>query len=415
MSGQGERIRVARIIGRLNIGGPALHTVLLTEELDPARYATLLIAGQEDPDEGCYLDLVGRNLPSLVRVPTLRRALHPIRDGLAFARIASLLRSFRPHVVHTHTAKAGTLGRLAARAVAAPVVVHTFHGHVLEGYFRPSVARAFVEIERRLARRTDAVLTVSPEVRADLLALGIGNTESVRLMPLGLPLERFSGFKAVGAGLRGELGIGSTVPLVGIVARLVPIKSHVTFLQAAAALARTRKDVHFVIVGDGERRSALEALAGQLGLVSRVHFLGWRADLEQIYAALDVVVLTSRNEGSPVALIEALAAGRAVVATRVGGVPDLVQQGLSGLLVEPNDPTATGLAIGRLLDSPRLRQDLGTAGQRHVLLHHGKDRLVADMDRLYCELLQGKLGAAAPTAALLQPAPARRAAAAGAA
>ncbi len=410
-----QRIRVARIIGRLNVGGPAIHTTLLTEQLDPERYETLLISGQEDPGEGNYLELRGGDVPGLVRVPAMRRAIHPLRDAAALAGITRLLRTFRPHIVHTHTAKAGTLGRLAALATPAPVVVHTFHGHVLEGYFSPARARVFVEIERRLARRTDAVLAVSPAVRAELLARGIGTAAIVRVLPLGLPLERFrEGARPNDTlALRAELGLPPATVLIGIVARLVPIKAHETFLYAAADLARDRRELHFAVVGDGERRAELEGLTAALGLTGRVSFLGWRADLDRIYRALDVVALTSRNEGSPVALIEAMAAGRAVVATRVGGVPDLVEHGRSGLLVDPDAPPALATALARLLDRPDLRSEFALAGQRHVLERHGSQRLLDDIDRLYCELLRAKLGAEA-LAALMPVPPLRRAAAAGA-
>jgi glycosyltransferase involved in cell wall biosynthesis len=384
------RIRVLRIIARLNVGGPAIHATLLTERLDPGRYDSTLVAGAEDAAEGSYLDLHGRTVPQLVRVPELGREIRGAQDLRALHRLTALVRRIRPHIVHTHTAKAGTLGRLAAVLGRAPVVVHTYHGHVLQGYFSPAKTSLFVGIERVLARATDELVTVSPRVRADLLALGIGRPDRFSVVPLGLDLERFENVERHRGGLRRELGLDSARPLIGIVARLVPIKAHEVFLAAARTLASRREDARFLIVGDGERRAELERLAAELGLGSTVTFLGWRGDLDRIYADLDLVVLTSRNEGSPVALIEAMAAGCTVVSTRVGGVPDVIEDGTTGRLVPPDDPTAIAHAMGDLLADAGLRRRLSAAARPWALSHYGSARLVRDVDQLYTRLLAGR-------------------------
>jgi glycosyltransferase involved in cell wall biosynthesis len=382
----GERIRVMRIIARLNIGGPALHATLLTDRLDPDRYESVLVTGVEQAGEGNYLALHGRRSARIVVVPALGRALDLRRDVATLLELARLIRRVRPHIVHTHTAKAGAVGRLAAWLARVPVIVHTYHGHVLDGYFTAWKTRIFVAIERWLAKRSHCVLAVSENVRRELLARGIGTAEQLRVIPLGLELERFAAADSLRGHLRRELDVKPDTPLVGIVARLVPIKAHETFVAVAAILTR-RTDCHFVVVGDGERRSELEQLATRAGVDGRIHFLGWRADLERIYADLDVVVLTSRNEGSPVALIEAMAAGKPVVATSVGGVPDVVEHGVSGILVRAGDVEALASAVEGVIRDPTRGRLMGEAGRRRVRGVYGADRLLRNMDDLYQELL----------------------------
>jgi glycosyltransferase involved in cell wall biosynthesis len=378
------------VIARLNIGGPALHATLLTERLAPERYDSLLVTGTEAPDEGNYLALQRKPLARLVVVPTLGREIRGLSELSALRALARVIREFRPHVVHSHTAKAGTLARVAAWLGRVPVIVHTYHGHVFHGYFSPRQTRLFLAIERALARRTDCLLAVSETVRRELLGFGIGSPERMRVMPLGLDLDRFARSDAMRGLVRAELGLAPETPTVGIVARLVPIKAHEVFLEAAARLARRLPRVAFVVVGDGERRAELETAACRLELQGRVHFLGWRQDLDRIYADLDVVALTSRNEGSPVSLIEAMAAGRPVVATRVGGVPDLVEDGLTGTLVGPGDAGALAEAVAALLADPDQARAMGEAGRKRVLPAFGAERLMADVDRLYTELLRRK-------------------------
>jgi glycosyltransferase involved in cell wall biosynthesis len=231
---------------------------------------------------------------------------------------------------------------------------------------------------------------VSGRVRADLLARGIGTPERFLVVPVGLDLERLASPGCTPGGLRRELGVGPAMPLVGIVARLVPIKAHEVFLEAARRLSDRFEDIRFVVVGDGERRGELERMRDAMGLARRVVFLGWRSDLDGIYTDLDVVALTSRNEGSPVALIEAMAAGRAVVSTDVGGVADVVQDGATGCLVASGDAGALASTIERLCRDAGERGRLGDAARRHVLERYGAHRLVADIDALYTGLLVTK-------------------------
>jgi glycosyltransferase involved in cell wall biosynthesis len=379
-------IRVVRVIARLNIGGPAIHATLLTARLDPARFHTTLVTGSEDASEGNYLALHGREA-AVELIPDLGREIRPLRDLRTLAALMRVIRRVRPHIVHTHTAKAGAVGRLAAALCGVPVVVHTFHGHVLRGYFSPAKTAVYRNIERGLARRTDRLLTVTDLVRDELLALGVGRPEQYITVPLGFDLAPLVHAAGRRGELRAELGVGAA-PLVGIVARLVPIKAHEIFLDAAARIRAAVPDARFLIVGDGECRQALEARVDALGLREAVRFLGWRADLDRLYADLDVVVLTSRNEGSPVALIEAMAAGVPVVSTAVGGVPDVVAHGTSGLLAPMDDAAAVAEHTVTLLRDRARALAMGGAGRSRVVATYSADRLVADIERLYDALLE---------------------------
>jgi glycosyltransferase involved in cell wall biosynthesis len=379
-------VRIVRVIARLNVGGPAIHATLLTSRLDPARFTTTLVTGAEEASEGNYLALHGRQA-QVELIPDLGREIRPVRDLRTLRDLVRIIRRVRPHIVHTHTAKAGAVGRVAALVCGVPIVVHTFHGHVLRGYFSPAKTALYRGIERTLARRTDRLLTVTDRVRDELLALGVGRPEQYVTVPLGFDLAPLLQAEHRRGELRRELGLGQA-PLVGIVARLVPIKAHEVFLAAAARVHAAMPDVRFLVVGDGERRAELERQVDALGLRAATRFLGWRADLDRLYADVDVVVLTSRNEGSPVALIEAMAAGVPVVSTAVGGVPDVVQDGASGLLAAIDDEAAIAGHVLTLLGDRDLVARMGAVGRARVAATYGADRLVADIEALYTDLLQ---------------------------
>jgi glycosyltransferase involved in cell wall biosynthesis len=295
------------------------------------------------------------------------------------------MRAWRPAIVHTHTAKAGLLGRLAARAAGVPTVVHTFHGHVLRGYFSPPKQAVFRGLERLLAKAADALVAVSESVKQDLVELGIAPAPRIRVIPLGLELLPLAGELPRGA-LRLEAGISAEAPLVGMVGRLVPIKDVPTFLAAARLVRASRPDVRFALVGDGDERPALEALCRSLGMDGSVRFFGWRRELAPVYGDLDVVVNASRNEGTPVALIEALAAARPVVATAVGGTPDLLGRGERGRLVPPGEPQALAEAVLEALSGSEAVRRRARAGREHVMSQHSSERLFRDMHALYREL-----------------------------
>jgi glycosyltransferase involved in cell wall biosynthesis len=386
----GDPIKVMRIIARLNVGGPAIHTILLTDRMRKEGFTTTLVSGVAGSDEGDMLDLAARNGVEPVILPTLGRELSPLKDIRTIIDLYRLMRRERPKVVHTHTAKAGTVGRIAAWLARVPVVIHTFHGHVLSGYFGPLKSRMFIQIERLLARATDRILVLGEPQLRDIRGFGIGRNEQFRCVPLGLDLDPFLDCAHLRGRLRRELGIADETPLIGIVARLVPIKGHGLFLRAAREVAATRPDARFLIIGDGELRRHLEMEARSLGVADRVIFTGFRSDLPAIYADLDVVALSSFNEGLPVTIIEALAAARPVVATDVGAVRDLVEPGETGWLVPAGNQESLARGILRMLEFPEVARRLGEAGRRHVYPHLSIDRLVGDLSGLYRELLTAK-------------------------
>jgi glycosyltransferase involved in cell wall biosynthesis len=385
-------VRIARIIGRLNVGGPARHAISLTARLDPARFLTTLITGVGEPDEGdLSAEARARGVQPVI-IPELGPRIRPGRDLVALGKLVRLLRRLRPDLVHTHTAKAGALGRVAARLAGVPLIAHTFHGHVLEGYFSPARTRLFVQIERGLARITDRIITVSPRVRDDLLARGVGRPDQMEVVPVGLDLARLLHGPASPPRLREQLAIPSRAPLLGIVGRLVPIKDHPTLFQALALLQTPGPAPHLIVAGDGERREALKGLAQDLGLASRIHFLGWRNDLEAILSELDVVICCSKNEGTPVALIEAMAAGVPVLSTEVGGVGDLIVHGETGWLVPSGDPDALARGIRELLADPERRARPLAAARAAVLARHDVKGLIHRMDALYTSVIAAKKG-----------------------
>jgi glycosyltransferase involved in cell wall biosynthesis len=373
----------------LNVGGPAIHVILLSHHLRPD-YATVLVSGLEAEREGDMLPLARRLDVDVVRMPRLGREINLVGDAMSVIKLARLIAREKPDIVHTHTAKAGFVGRLAARLCGVPIVVHTFHGHVFRGYFGPLTSRAFVSLERLLARATDLVLTVNEQQRQELIGYRIAPPDKIRAVLLGLELGPLATAGADPSLMRRKWGLPLEAPVVGIVARLVPVKGHELFLDAAAELLRRRPDARFVVVGDGERRAELEAYAARAGVPAI--FAGWESDLPAVYAALDVVCLTSLNEGSPVALIEALAAGKPVVSTTAGGVVDLIRHEDNGLLVAERDPRAYSQAIRRLLDDPPRAAAMGARGRESVYPRYDVRRLADDMRGIYAALLASRGG-----------------------
>lgn len=375
------------MIARLNIGGPAYHVSLLSGRLDPDRYETLLVAGRPGPGEGSFEALATRYGARLEMLPSLGPELEPGADLRALRALGGIVRRFRPQIVHTHTAKAGALGRGAALIAARgrrPAIVHTYHGHVLEGYFGPIETAGYRTVERGLARFSDRLVGVSQATVDDLVRLRIAPRERLEVVPLGLDLDRFLGLDP-----RREGPDGDAVALYA--GRLVPIKRVDLLIRALARARGTGAPVRLVILGDGELRSELEGLACSLGVDQHVTFLGYRHDVAAYLAASDIAVLSSANEGTPVALIEAAAAARPLVGTRVGGVADVVAPG-TGRLVEAGDEEALAAALAELAVNPTLRLALGVRAREHVRRRYAADRLMDDMDRLYRELLDARGG-----------------------
>lgn len=370
-------VRVLRVIARMNVGGPALQVTALTEGLDPSEFETRLLVGSVETDEADYVELRAPHLPAR-RIEGLSRSVRTGGDVRALAQLAAEIRRFRPHIVHTHTAKAGVLGRLAARTCGVPITVHHFHGHLLHGYFSPRVTRLVVRTEAALARRTTALVAVGSQVRDELLAAGIGRADQYTVVAPGVKLPPAPDRAAA----RARLGLDADGLVVAHVARLTEVKRSERFVEVAARLGRD--DVTFVVLGEGARLDDLRARAEPLG--GRVRFLGWRSDVEAVYAAADLVVLTSDNEGMPVSLIEASLVGTPSVTTDVGSAREVVLDGRTGL-VTTTDVEAITAAVARLLDDAPLRARMGAAAAEHAATSFSSDRLVADVERLYRSLL----------------------------
>jgi glycosyltransferase involved in cell wall biosynthesis len=383
-----HKIKILRVIARLNIGGPALHVVLRSAGMDGLRFESVLVSGSEHAGEGSMLDYALSHgvKPAIIPEIVGDLSLGP-RELKALVRLYRLIRQERPQVVHTHTAKAGFVGRLAARLARVPVVVHTFHGHVLHGYYSPLKTQLLRRMERGLAGLTDRIVTVSEQVKRDLVTYGVAAADHIQVIPLGLELDPFLQSARYRGMFRQEWQLTGAARLVGIVGRLFPIKNHHLFLEAAALVAKKDPATRFVIVGDGILRPALERRAQELGIAERVIFTGWRRDLPDIYADLDVLAVTSNNEGTPVSAIEAMAAGCPVVATHVGGLPDLIKEGETGYLVPPGDAPALATAWLHVLQQSEMARRMGEAARKAAGERFSAQRLVTDMEQLYLELL----------------------------
>jgi glycosyltransferase involved in cell wall biosynthesis len=387
-----RKTRVLRVIARMNIGGPAHHVSMLSGRLDPRHFRTRLVYGKIAANEGSFEHLAEREGCAVEVVAGLGPEIRPLDDFRALFGLMGVMHRYRPHIVHTHTAKAGFLGRLAAILSPGPrpIIVHTYHGHVLEGYFGRRTSAIYRFLERGLAGLTDCLIGVSRATADDLVRLGVAGREQFRIIPIGLDLERFTQSDAKAAlALRRECGAGEEEMLAAYVGRLVSIKRVEHVLRAVAEARRQGSPVRLAVAGDGECRQELEGLAGRLGLGDAVTFLGYVSDANTVVAGADLAILASDNEGTPVALIEAAAAGLPAVATAVGGVPEVVVPG-AGMLVPRGDYVALAAALCRCARDQPLRARMGARAREHVLRHFTVERLLHDVETLYGELLDAR-------------------------
>ncbi|HSE96980.1 MAG TPA: glycosyltransferase [Blastocatellia bacterium] len=406
---QNGRVRVVRIIDRLNIGGPTKHVSWLSAGLDPEEFETVLITGTVPPGEGDMSYFARAAGVSPIVVKEMSRELG-LRDVLVIAKLLGLLLKLKPSIVHTHKAKAGATGRIAAalykwmtpsalRLQPRPCrIVHTFHGHIFHSYYGQARTRLFLLIERALARLTDRIVAISEQQRREISEdFKVGRPAQFDVIPLGIDFNEFS---ESGAGLREELRAGPEEILIGIVGRLCEIKNHAMMIEAMALLADNLAgngfDARLVVIGDGHLRSELEALAAKLGISDRVVFTGFREDAASLYSDLDIVALTSLNEGTPVTLIEAMSCGRAVATTEVGGVVDIMgerrenTQGFClwdhGVTAPSRDAKTFAHALQYLIERPGDRRRMGERGREFVRSRLSRNRLLRDTERLYREL-----------------------------
>jgi glycosyltransferase involved in cell wall biosynthesis len=372
-------VRVLRVIARLNVGGPALHVTYLARGLAERGYETTLVAGDVGRGEESMAFVAEHAGVEVVTLPGLSRELSPLRDALAALRLARLIRRVRPDVVHTHTAKAGAVGRTAAILAGPrrPVVVHTFHGHVLRGYFGTVGTLVFRTIETILARFSDRLVAVSPEIRDELVSLRVAPRDRFSVVRLGIELEPRVRFDGDPGEVRRRLGIPAGKFVVGWFGRMTAVKRTDDLLTMLAGVRERGVDALLLLVGDGDDRERLEQGAHDLGLARSCLFLGYQEEVAPWYAICDAVVLTSASEGTPVTIIEALAAGRPVVATMVGGVPDVVDEDETGFLVRPHDTHALAERLEILARDPDRRRAMGELGRERVLRRYAVERLVA--------------------------------------
>jgi glycosyltransferase involved in cell wall biosynthesis len=385
-----DRVKVLRVIARLNVGGPALHVAYLTAGLAERGYDTTLVAGSLARGEESMAQAAEQRGVTIVSLDELHREVAPLNDLRAIVRLAKLIRRERPDILHTHTAKAGAVGRVAAllSGRARPrIIVHTFHGHVLRGYFNPVTTFGFRLLERWLATFTTVLIAVSPEVRDDLVRLGVAPAEKFAIVRLGIELEeRIGSDPGARAETRRVLGVSQEAFVVGWVGRMTAVKRTDDVLLAFKGLLDRGVDAYLCLVGDGPDRDHLERYAHELGVVRRCLFLGYQDEVGRFYQAIDALILPSTNEGTPVSVIEALAAERPAVATRVGGIPDVIRAGVDGFLVEVGDSAALAEQLTVLARDPARRAEMGAAGRANVLERYAVERLIDDVDLLYRSL-----------------------------
>ncbi len=393
--------RVLRIINRLNLGGPTYNAANLTKYLD-GDFETLLVSGMTDESEESSEFILNKLDLHPVYIKEMYRELNPLRDYKAYFKLREIIREFKPDIVHTHAAKAGAVGRLAAHHEGVPVIVHTFHGHVFHSYFGALKTRMFLEIERYLAGKTHAIVTLSEIQKGELAhQFKVAPHHKFEIIPLGFDLSRFTENKEEKRkAFREKYNVSDDEILISIVGRLVPIKNHPMFLKALKIVSeKTTKKIRAFIIGDGEDRANIEKMATDLGLKFNnadlrekniLTFTSWIKDVDVSNAGSDIIALTSFNEGTPVSLIEAQASGKPIVSTRVGGIANIVIEGETALLCESDDVATFAAHLLSLIEDDGLRHQMSDKGTAHVMESFSHIRLARDMSTLYRRLLNKK-------------------------
>jgi len=411
-----KKIKIIRIFSRLNIGGASVHVILLTSGISIEKFRSVLITGLEDSHEGNMNDYSNEKKVKPIVVKEMGRNISIINDCIALIKIIKIIIKERPDIIDTHSAKAGFLGRLAALYYNYSIIniikknhvktIHTFHGNIFSGYFGKFKTKIFVLIERLLALFTDKIICLTNQQRNEILNLKIGNQKKVITIPLGLDLKRFKKIKDYKSQLRQELCLNEETLLIGIVARLVPIKNHKLIINTIENLKNKikLKDFKLIIIGDGELKLEIQKFVDLKGLNNNILFLGFRKDLEKIYADLDIVALSSKNEGLPVSLIEALACGIPVISTDVGGVSDLFEVNYKkrkqylgiddflvtdyGILVQNDNVKLFTKGLMHLINNANLRGRMGLNGIRNIYNKYDISRLINDMETIYSVIIK---------------------------
>ena len=374
--------RVLHIITRMDVGGSSDDTLILATRLPRPEFDSALISGPTlDPVPDLAERLAEAAVP-WIQVPHLRRPVSVPRDLMALRDLRQRIRALGPDIVHTHSSKAGFVGRMAARMAGVPRIFYTPHGHVFHSYYGPPLTRMFIALERFAARFTERIVVLTDAEAEQHLAVGVGRPGQFVKIPSGVDLAAVRAEAAGGARVRRELGLSGETPVIGTVARLVAVKGLCYLVEAMPEILGRCPDAHLVLAGDGDQRPTLERLARELGVADRVHLLGFRRDAAAVTAALNVFVLPSLNEGQGRVLVTAMALGVPIVATQVGGVPEVVEDGCQGLLVPAADPRALGQAVAAVLTRPECAAALGAAGRSRAPLF-SSEVMVARHAELY--------------------------------
>ena len=391
--------RVLRILNRLIIGGPAINATYLTKYMTDFD-TKLVIGGKDDHEEEAthLTDMLGIEP---VYVPHMKRAINPLNDRIAYNEVRDLIRKFKPDIIHTHAAKAGVIGRLAASSCNVPVILHTFHGHVFHSYFSKMQTNSFIMIERYLAKKSSGIIAISESQKKELANVyNICEPEKIEIIPLGLDIDKFiENPEKKRAEFRKKFFIEDDEIAIGIIGRIVPVKNHQLFIAAADKLRKlTNKKLKFLIIGDGDIRAHIQAecIKRHFDYVyypdeqrsASIIFTSWQTQIDHVLDGLDIVALTSHNEGTPLSLIEAQAAGKPLVSTNVGGVLDVVNPQLKNFITPPGDEGKFANALLQLVENEHMRKSIGERGREFALSKFSYQRLVKDMNEYYYRLLE---------------------------
>ena len=393
-------VKVLRILNRFNVGGPTHNATFLTKYLEP-QYKTKLIAGKKLDSEATSEYILKKNNIDYLILENMSRSLSLINDIRSFVEIRKIIREYKPNIVHTHASKSGALGRLAAILSGVPIIVHTFHGHVFHSYFGKLKTYFYLLIERFLASKSSAIIAISNLQKDELVNnFKICSSKKMHVIPLGFDLERFQLDKSENRNsFRTEFALEDDCIAIGIVGRLTAIKNQELFLRSVKEVTKnSKKPLKVFLIGDGEDKEKLQSLCEDLNMPFSerysekeeilVYFTSWRQDMERVYAGLDIVALSSLNEGTPVTLIEAQAANKPIVATDVGGIRDIIIENKTGLLSKSGDLKGLEKNLRKLIDDDNLRDQLGRSGYDNVIRSFSYKRLVSDVKSLYTELLK---------------------------
>jgi glycosyltransferase involved in cell wall biosynthesis len=387
-----KEVRVLRIINRFNIGGPTFHVTLLTKHLGEP-FDTKLVGGVPDAGESDSLHVLREYNVEPIVLEELQRNPSISSDRKAYKKIKEIIETYKPDIVHTHAAKAGALGRRAAHKCGVPIIIHTFHGHVFHSYFGKIKTAIFKQIERSLAKKSTGIIAISEQQKKELSEIHkICPADKIEVIPLGLDLTKFNSNKAENrSSMRTELGLQDNEIAIAIIGRLAPVKDHSFFLDVIERVAsKTSKKIRVFIVGDGSERPVIEQRANEINqkFNELISFTSWIEDVAPLNHAMDIVCLTSKNEGTPVSLIEAQAAGVPVISTNVGGVKDIVDDGETGFIIEPNDLLDYTHKLLELIENESLRLSMSENGWSHVGKKYHYTRLIRNIEDYYLRLLQ---------------------------